>query len=186
MVNQMVGETESIWNSLEVVKVIVSIATPLIGGIIAYRLSKIGKDLEKKQWAGRKIIEKRLEFYDRVVPDLNDLYCYYHRFGNWKELLPTEIILKKRNLDKEFHIYSHLFKKNIINKYQIFIHNCFKTYTGWGNDAKLKMNLVKRQGLEGWKSEWDDLFVPDEQVEPESFKKSYDQLLYVIKRELEI
>lgn len=186
MVSEIINEKETVWNSLEVVKVIVSIATPLIGGIIAYRLSRIGKDLEKKQWAGRKVIEKRLEFYDRVVPHLNDLYCYYNRFGNWKELFPPEIISKKRILDKEFHIYSHLFKRDIIGKYEAYIGNCFKTYTGWGNDAKIKMNLVKRQGLDGWKTEWNELFVPEEQVDKDSFKKSYNELLYIIKSELEI
>jgi phosphate/sulfate permease len=63
------------WNSLELIKVIILIITPIIGGIIAWRLAKVGKDLEKKQWSSRKIIEKRLDFYDKVVPELNDLYC---------------------------------------------------------------------------------------------------------------
>lgn len=179
-------EPENVWNSLEVVKLIASILTPLIVGIIAYRLAKIGKDLEKKQWSGRKIIEKRLDFYDKVVPDLNDLFCYYNRFGNWKELTPPEMIEKKRNLDKQFHIYSHIFKEDIILKYESYIHNCFKTYTGWGNDAKLKMNLAKRADLPNWNPEWNELFVPDEQVDGQTFKISYDQLMDVIKRELEI
>ena len=81
-------EEECIWNSLEIVKVIASFITPLIGGYIAYKLATIGKDLEKKQWSNRKIIEKRISFYDNVVPKLNDLYCYFHRVGNWKELNP--------------------------------------------------------------------------------------------------
>ena len=179
-------EQIQIWNGLEIAKLIVSVATPLIGGIIAYRLFKIGQGVEKRQWSGRKVIEKRLDFYDKVGPKLNDLYCFYFRFGNWKELKPTDIIETKRFLDKEFHIYSHIFKENILEKYKSFIENCFETYTGSGNDAKLKMNLEKRKNLPEWKEEWNSLFVQEKMVDKTNFKQSYDQLLYVIKRELEI
>ncbi len=184
----METEPEKIWNSLEVVKLIASILTPIIVGIVGYQLAKIGKDLEKKQWTSRKVIEKRLDFYDKVVPELNDLFCYYNRVGNWKELTPPELIEKKRKLDKEFHIYSHIFKENILVKhqYESFIHNCFKTYTGWGNDAKLKMSIAKRADLPNWKKEWNDLFVTSERVDKEVFNKSYNQLIYVIRKELEI
>lgn len=174
------------WNSLELIKVIISIITPIIGGIIAWRLAKVGKDLEKKQWSSRKIIEKRLDFYDKVVPELNDLYCYYHRVGNWKILTPKQIIEKKRFLDKEFNVYSHIFKNNIIEKYNTFIHNCFETYTGWGNDAKIKMNLTKRIDLPEWKSEWNELFVEEKIESQEKFDNSYYDLMNMIKAELEI
>lgn len=174
------------WNSLELVKVIVSIATPVIAGIIAWKLAKVGKELEKKQWSSRMIIEKRLAFYDKVVPELNDLYCYYHRVGNWKTLTPKDIINKKRFLDKEFNVYAHIFKKDILKKYQPFIHNCFETYTGSGNDAKLKMNLTKRVDLPEWKSEWNELFVEDKMVSEEKFDNSYNDLMNIIKAELEI
>jgi len=174
------------WNSLEIVKVLISVATPIIGLFIAIKLAKFGKDLEKKQWAGRKIIEKRLEFYDNVVPELNELYCYYHRVGTWKDKTPIEIIDIKRKIDKEFHVYAHIFKNDILKKYQTFIHNCFKTYTGWGNDAKLKMNLTKRADLPNWDTTWNELFVENEMVEQSEFDNSYNSLLKLIKAELEI
>jgi len=179
-------EPKNVWDSLEIVKLIVSILTPIIVGYIAYRLAKIGNDMEKKQWSGRMIIEKRLEFYDQVVPDLNDLYCYYNRFGNWKELTPPEMVQKKRKLDKKFHVYSHIFKEDILLEYKIFIQNCFITYTGWGNDAKLRMNIDKRTDLPNWKIEWNELFVSEEQVNEKFFNMSYSHLMDVIKRELEI
>lgn len=65
------------WNSLEITNVIISALTPIIGGIIAWKLARIGKDIENRQWAGRKIIEKRLEIYEKLVPSLNDLYCFF-------------------------------------------------------------------------------------------------------------
>ena len=179
---------ENPWNSLELVKVIVSVITPIVGGIIAWKLAQLGKNVEKKQWTDRKIVEKRLEFYDKIVPKLNDLYCYFYRVGNWKEITPLNIVLHKRELDREFNIYAHIFKEedSLLKKYNKFIKNCFKTHTGWGNDAKIKMNLSKRINLPNWKTEWNELFVPDEQIEEDKFKDSYNQLIYVIRRELEL
>ncbi len=182
----MEQETVEIWNSLETAKLIVSIATPIIGGIIAYKLFKISQGVEKRQWSGRKVVEKRLEFYDKVGPKLNDLYCYYYRFGNWKELKPEDIIKNKRFLDREFHIYSHIFKNDILRKYKRFMENCFDTFTGTGNDAKLKMNLEKRLSLPDWEEEWNELFVQEKMVDESEFKKAYNELFYVIKKELEI
>ncbi|WP_136465019.1 hypothetical protein [Flagellimonas onchidii] len=176
------------WNSLETTKLVISIIIPIIGGLIAWQLAKLGKDLESKQWLNKTVIEKRLEFYDRVVPDLNDLFCYYKRVGNWKELTPPEVILKKRKLDREFNIYAHLFEEtdSVMLKYNTYIHNCFKTYTGWGKDAKIRMDLSKRIKLANWNPKWEELFVPEEQINNDLFEKSYDQLIYVIRRELGI
>jgi phosphate/sulfate permease len=177
---------EILWNSLEIWKLIISGLTPIIGGIIAYLLFKLGKNSEKKQWTNRKVIEKRLDFYDNVASDLNDLYCYYHRVGNWKELTPTQIIEKKRLLDKEFRIYSHIFKQDILVNYRTFIEDCFKTFTGTGNDAKIKMSLTKRVNLPNWDNEWNELFVESEMVSEERFEQSYKQMLHIIKTELGI
>ena len=140
-----------------------------------------------KQIFGRLYMELgSSDFYDKVVPELNDLYCYYHRVGNWKILTPKQIIEKKRFLDKEFNVYSHIFKNNILKNYESFIHNCFETFTGWGNDAKIKMNLTKRVDLPDWKSEWNDLFVEEKMETQEKFDKSYFDLMNKIKAELEI
>ena len=174
--------TEYAWNSLEIAKTLISIATPVIGGIIAFRLSKI----EKKKWTSQRIIEKRLEFYDLVVPDLNDLYCYYHCFGNWKELTPIDIIQKKRKLDKSFNIYLYIFKDSVAlnKKYYDFIHKCFNTGTGGDNKGKIKMNLSKRKMLPNWDSNWDKLFSTEEKES--DFVISYKDLMNLIKNELDV
>ena len=177
---------ESPWNSLETIKILISIITPIIGGIIAWKLAKVGKTLNKKQWTGQKIIEKRLAFYDEVVPLLNDLYCYYKMVGNWKEPTPPEIIEKKRFLDKQFYIYAHIFKNDILGMYQPFIHNCFKTHNDWGLDAKIMMNLTKRVVLPNWNPEWNALFAEEDMVDKKLFENSYFDLLNFIRSELEL
>ncbi len=91
-------------------------------------------------------------------------------------MIPKQVIEKKRFLDKEFNVYSHIFKNNIIKKYNSFIHNCFETFTGWGNDAKIKMNLTKRIDLPEWKSEWNELFVEEKMESQEKFDNSYHSI----------
>jgi len=102
------------------------------------------------------------------------------------EAFKTQIITKKRCLDKQFHIYTHIFRNDILKRYDAFIHNCFETYTGWGNDAKIKMSLSKRIELPDWNSEWNQLFIEDKMESEEKFDKSYFDLLKLIKAELDI
>ena len=176
---------EATWNSLEIVKVIIALITPLIGGIIAWRLARIGKEVERRQWADRKIIEKRLEIYEKLVPALNDLYCFYLYVGNWKELTPPEIVKHKRMLDKNFHIYAHLFERDILSVYNDFIHHCFSTYTGVGQDAKLKSDPAKRaKHMPEWKTEWNEWFIPEQATSHDELRESYDSLLALFKSEL--
>ena len=177
------------WNSLEIAKTLISIATPVIGGIIAYRLTKIGSDLDNKKWTSQRIIEKRLDFYDLVVPDLNDIYCYYMQFGNWKEFTPCDIIQKKRKLDKAFYIHKHVFKNSedlTEVYYKTYIHNCFKTGTGIETKGKIKMDYSAREDLPNWNYKWNDLFDPTKKVNEEKLKKSYEALMNFIKIELDI
>jgi hypothetical protein len=54
-------------------------------------------------WTNQKVIEKRIDVYDKLAPMLNDLYCYFYYVGNWKELTPIRIIETKRKLDKTFY-----------------------------------------------------------------------------------
>ena len=178
---------DSPWNSLEVTNVIISALTPIIGGIIAWKLARIGKDIETRQWTDRKIIEKRLEIYEKLVPSLNDLYCFFLYIGNWKELTPLQIIEAKRVLDKNFHIYSHLFERNILHYYDAFIQNCFQTYTGMGKDAKIRSNWENRvKHTTNWKKEWNNLFLPEDATSKDEIRGAYEALLNIFRAELEL
>jgi len=178
---------ETTWNSLEIVKVIISCITPIIGGIIAWRLARIGKDIENRQWTNRKIIEKRLEIYEKLVPDLNDLYCFYLRIGNWKEISPEKVIALKRKLDKNFNIYNHLFQWDILSEYNEFIHLCFETYTGPGKTAKIKSSFENREKyIKDWDSKWNESFMPEKESDHKKIKTSYDRLIKIFRKELDL
>ena len=174
------------WNSLDIVKLIISALTPIIGGIIAWRLAKIRTELNNRQWTNQKVIEKRLDFYERVLPALNDMYCFFTFVGNWKELTPPEIIQKKRFLDKQFHVFAHLFSQNIIKEYDTFIHSCFATHTGWAQDAKIMTEFEQRKVLKNWDDQWDQLFVPEMTTPKSSFKEHYQKLVKAIRGDLGI
>jgi hypothetical protein len=67
-----------------------------------------------------------------------------------------------------------------LNKYNVFIHTCFKTFTGVGRDACLRANhtrLKKEWGAE-WKPEWDSHFVaPTEVAKNQDVMREYIKLL---------
>lgn len=65
----------TVWNTLEITKLIVSSRTPLALAVIAYFLSKCLKDIEQIQWASRKVVEIRSDLYSRIAHLLNDFLC---------------------------------------------------------------------------------------------------------------
>jgi hypothetical protein len=176
------------WNSLEIVKLLISILTPIVVAFIAYRFSKLTKNIEKIHWTNNKIIEKRIDVYDSIVPKLNDLMCFYCYIGNWKEKDPDSIIDLKRSLDKEIHIYAPLFSQDLVKSYDKFISLCFETFTGWGNDAKIKSLFVRRkENHKKWKEQWEDRFSKKEKVsDPNNIRTAYFELMDVFKKDLEI
>lgn len=78
----------SVWNSLEVVKLLVGIITPMVVILLGILVTRLAKRMEALQWARRTIIEKRIQVYDEVAPQLNDLLCFFTLVGGWKDLTP--------------------------------------------------------------------------------------------------
>jgi hypothetical protein len=151
--------TKTIWNSLEIIKVIISALTPIIVAYLVFRFNRVIKKYEKVQWTNQKIIEKRISIYDIIVPKLNDLLCYYCYIGNWKEITPKGIIETKRFLDKQLYIYAPLFSKDVLNKYNALIDVCFEKFTGWGKDAKINSFYERRKEChDNWIENWNDCF----------------------------
>jgi hypothetical protein len=152
------------WNSLEVTKLIVSLATPALVVWLTYQVGRFTSRLERTQWANQKLIEKRLQIFDDVAPELNDLYCYFCRIGNWKELSPPDVISKKRELDRRVHVYEPLLPDGAIAAYDSFMAACFQTFSKPGTDAKLLTPIVTGDGDRSkvfpgtWDAKWNDMF----------------------------
>ena len=155
------------WNSLEVVKLVVAAATPVLVLLLGVVVSRAARRLEEAQWANRKLIERRLELYDEMAERLNDLYCFFGLFGNFREVEPPVAVRRKREFDKVFHVNEFLMGPEFAKRYKEFMEACFQTYTGVAEDAKLR-SPVAYQCMERqrWDPAWDRCFVGSEEVTP--------------------
>ncbi len=176
----MSNASGSPWNSLEVVKLVVSGLTPVVVLLLGIWISRLARRLEELQWANRTIVEWRIKVYDEVATLLNDLVCYFTFVGNWKELNPHQVVSLKRDLDKNIHIAAPLFSKRFLSLYFEFIHACFETYSGWGRDAQLRTPIDRHRKAAGdhWKKEWEELFSPAENcIDPSVVRVAYQALM---------
>lgn len=160
--------SSTVWNSLEVAKLTISVLTPLsvlaLGWFVNHRL----KRLDHAQWANQKLIEKRLALYDRIAPLLNRLLCFHGWIGNWKDITPAQAIEAKRQLDLEVNIYRHLLDEDFYGEYQRYIALLFVTYNEPGHDARLRALVTGPDGDRArdaryvWDEAWMDSFAPQE------------------------
>ncbi len=176
----------SVWTSLEVAKLIVSGLTPIFVVLIGLFLNKRLKKFEHRQWRNQKLIEKRLAIYDDLAPLLNDILCYYTYVGNWKENTPILIVNLKRTIDKKIYLASPLFCEEFFSACMTFMDLCYESYTGWGQDAKLRTKFQRRQEFFGskWDKEWNDLFCNDNCLEPKKIREAYLRIMNIFSEEI--
>lgn len=175
-------QTGSSWNSLEIVRLLVLGLTPILIALIGLYINRTLKKFEHIQWRNQKLIEKRLTIYDELAPLLNDLLCYYTFVGNWKELKPADIITYKRIIDKKIYLASPLFSADFFREGMAFLDLCFETFTGWGEDAKLRTTFESRKTGMGlnWDDSWNKFFCDaGKQTPPEKIKQSYIRIMQV-------
>jgi hypothetical protein len=192
-IDQTVKVVSDDWNSLEVVRLVIGLLTPAAMLFIGVWLDRRIKEFEHAQWSNQKVIEKRLEVYEKITPHLNELMCYFLRIGTWKEHAPTDIIDMKRDIDKIAHIYAPLFSPQFMEKYNGFMEQCFATFRGAGKDAQLRADCehyretyVGDEDDDGsWCEQWNDCFTgPDEASERNDVRQGYGDLVGLIAREL--
>lgn len=182
------NENPIIWNSLEIAKFVVSIITPLIILFLGIWINKRLKMLEQLQWANQRLIEKRLQIYEQLVPLLNDILCYFTFIGSWKEFQPDQVVKLKKTVDKIVYVNSPLFAKEFLIKYNTFIELCYSTYSGWGNYAKLRTTFQRRKDSNpNWKIDWEDCFADKTEItEPTQIKNAYLEFVQFFSREIGI
>ncbi len=107
-------------DGIEIIKLLSSIATPVVVAFLGYKLNSRLKSIDDAQWQSRKIVEKRLELYERIAPSLNSIFCFCTWVGYWKDISPKDLIQTKRDLDKTVNIYRHLLSEEFYHKYNDF------------------------------------------------------------------
>ena len=177
--------TEQIWNSLKIPIMIIAALAPIIIAFLAFRFNRTAKLLKKKHQTNQKLVEKRIEIYDRIGPKLNDLFCFYCYNGNWKEITPIDIIRLKRELDKDINIYTPLFSNDLSKKYIDFIHLCFVSFTGWEHKEKIKsLYEIRQEHNIEWDDDWIQFFDTNNVIEAIKMKESYNELIEYFKKDL--
>lgn len=177
--------TEQVWDNLKIPVTIIAVLAPVMIVFLVVRYKRIIKRLKEKHETNKKIVEKRIEVYDRIGPKLNDILCFYCYTGDWKKLAPPDILELKRELDKEINISTPLFSDDLHAKYDSFIRLCFVAHSGWEHDEKIKSRFELRQeNCPEWKDEWITFFDTNNVVEATTLKERYDELLEYFKMEM--
>ena len=163
------------------------IVTPLLSGIVAVICAFVTIRFDTRKTINQELIKKRILIYDSAVPKLNDLLCFFLSRGAWKALNPPLMIQRKRELDQTMYIYGSLFRREVFNQYQVFIHLCFDHYTGVGRDAcfRVSRSRLKSEWGAEWQPDWDVYFVPAEKISShKEVKREYENLLCLFAEEI--
>jgi hypothetical protein len=164
---------ESSWSSLEVAKLAVGILTPLLLVGLGVLINRTARRVESAQWANRRVLDRRLELYDDMAAPLNDLYCFFHLVGGFREIDPPKALALKRELDKLFHVNRFLFSPRFGDLYLQQMETYFRVYTGTGKPAKIKSPIHFQRAertAARWHSEWEPLFDPEAQLAEGDFE----------------
>jgi hypothetical protein len=143
---------------LEYFKVFISFidaVVPLIALFIAGcwfndRIEKIKSRLQ----IDHSIIEKRADIYADIQEDINAIYSYIRRIGNWKDLTPPKILIAKRKIDRTMYSTKPYWSKSVMDDYKSFMNVCFKTNLGHTKDAGIIANVNNYKKLSNWEPEF--------------------------------
>ena len=126
------------WNSLEIVKIIIGIITPITiagaGWWISDRATENAKvernaavERQERETRYEKVLEKRSQLWDQLGPKLNDIYAYLLYVGRWNELKPSDIIERELESNRIIFSFRPYFSEKFLNAYGAFMNNAFKT-----------------------------------------------------------
>jgi hypothetical protein len=168
-----------------------TLAVPVVVAVMANRFNDQVKRWEANQWRNQELIKARLEYYRQLVPQLNDLMCYFVYIGQWKHVTPPTILALKRTVDKEFYCSKPLFSDGVGTSYDEFMALCFKIFGGMGTDAKLRTGFDHRRKAMGpqWNSSWETMFTHEterEQIDRDNVRRAYDKLINAFADDIEL
>jgi hypothetical protein len=183
------------WNTLEIVKLGVSMLTPFAVGVVGYFVHRATTRLESVQWANQIVIQRRLDVFREVAPKLNRLLCFAVFVGRWKEVTPADAVQLKREADEIMYVNRVLFSPELFDAYQTFIRTLFELYGRTDGNAPLRVviecPLGNRRNLDWWHDEMEQEFattgVPsfDEVFQTyEALSERFRRDLYVTREEL--
>jgi len=177
--------SEQIWNSLKIPIMIIAALAPIIIVFLVIRYNRIIKVLNRKHQTNQKIIEKRIEIYDRIGPKLNDILSFYCYSGNWKDLTPMDMMRLKKELDANINTYAPVFSDDLSTKYTGFIHLCYVSHSGWEHKEKIKsLYEIRKEHMLEWNDDWIPFFDTNNVVEAIKLREAHNELKDYFQKEL--
>ena len=169
--------SEQIWSSLKIPIMIIAALAPIIIVFLVIRYNRIIKALNKKHQTNQRVIEKRIEIYDRIGPKLNDILSFFCYSGNWKDLTPIDMMRLKKELDQDINTNAPLFPDDLSKKYTGFIYLCFVSHSGWEHKEKIKsLYEIRQEHMVDWNDDWIPYFDTNNVVEAIKFREAHNEL----------
>ena len=168
------------WTSLEIVKLIVGALTPVAVALLGLSLARVSRRVEAVQWANQTVVVRRLEIFNGVAPQLNQLYCFAAFVGRWKETTPQQAVALKRDLDETMYANRVLFSDELFAAYQDFMATLFAEFARTHGDAPLRAPVASplgdRRKLSWWTASSLALFAESNPCLPEEVQNAYGVL----------
>ncbi len=103
--------------------------------IIPLVLVWLGFLVESSLGAKEKVVEKRIEIYEKVGPLLNDIFVHVQHVGHWKQINQTAAVNSKRDADKLMYSNQAFWSPELFEAYQVYMRSAFKMFNEEGKDA---------------------------------------------------
>jgi hypothetical protein len=171
--------------ALEYWKLAVAGLTPIMTGLVAILLVRIGTKLDVTKQLHQELLRKRLQLFEEIAPKLNDVFCFFQAVGHWADLSPEEVIKRKRSIDRCIQVYRYLFSSDFWDAYQRFEIAHFEMYATVGRPAKLRLDMtyVRQRVGDAFKGEWTP-FVSSKAGDHEEQRKLYEALMQILGHEI--
>jgi hypothetical protein len=179
----MTEVSKSVWNSLEVIKLVVSAGTALLvvvfGAILTFQNGRIADERNEavRQQAiltarYSRVVDKRIALWDTLGPKLNEIFAYNLEVGSWAKLKAVDAIEAKRASDQIFYAYRPFFTEGFATAYDRFMAESFQMYNGVGEDAKLRTSNDNHRDTDAYR-------FTEENNQRAIYDSYYDLLKYV-------
>jgi hypothetical protein len=106
--------------------------------VIPLAIVWLGYLVESSLGSKEKLVEERIQIYEKVGPLLNDIYVHVQHVGHYKEMNDEKAIESKRKVDKLMYSNQAFFSTGLFEAYREYMESAFKTFRGEGLDAKPK------------------------------------------------
>ena len=163
---------------LEIVKVFISLLTPIMTGSIALVIFLLGTRLDRTKQLHHSLLGKRMSLFEQVAPLINDVYCFFQAVGHWAELNPEEVIKRKRAIDRALNINRYLFGARFWDAYKAFETLHFEMFASPGQPARLRLDTsyVRERLGPYFKKEWEN-YLSTQPGSRQAQAESYNRLM---------